>query len=569
MSLVVVSFVAGLVAGVSPCVLPLFPLIFVAWTAAVPETADALRARRRRALTVVAGLVVSFGLFTAAGSVIVSALHLPQALLRDLGIFCLIVFGLGLAVPRIGELVTAPFQRFHGPSQTPRSAFLLGVSLGLVFVPCAGPVLAAITILGARHQVSLSSLALSFLFAAGSATPMLIIALAGDRMVERNRRLSRLAQRWRPASGVILVVMALAIAFNLTAPLQRALPGYTQSLQNWIEGNPATTNALRALQHQNTTGNLVTCENEAANGLTFGLAPCGAAPNFTGITAWLNTPGNRPLTMARERGHVVLIDFWTYSCINCQRSLPHVEAWYQRYHRDGLDVIGIEAPEFTFEHVVSNIAAAAKTLGVHYPIAIDDNLATWNAYENQYWPAEYLIDATGTVRHVDYGEGAYGHSESLIRQLLLKAHPGLTLPPPTSVPDLTPTNSLSPETYLGTERAQYLNNGSMTTGVTHTYRMGSPQTGSYDLGGTWTPQAQYIHAGANAALSLFFQAQHVYLVLGGTGTVRTSLDGRPGVTIHVHGYPTLYTLVSLPKNQLGLLTLSVSPGVDAYDFTFG
>ena len=233
-------------------------------------------------------------------------------------------------------------------------------------------------------------------------------------------------------------------------------------------------------------------------------------------------------------------------------------------------IVGVESPEFAFEHSPSNIAAAARSLGVVYPIAIDDTLSTWNAYANQYWPAEYLVDAAGVIRHVSYGEGNYAANERHLRTLLKAASPGIHLPAPTSVMDLTPVQQLSPETYLGTERSLYLVNGVMTTGVQSTYHLpSSVAPGSYALGGTWTATAQSIHAGPNASLQLNFHAKDVYLVLGGTGTVTQALDGVPLPTIHVKGFPTLYKLVSLPRTSTGLLDLHVNGSVAAYDFTFG
>jgi hypothetical protein len=238
------------------------------------------------------------------------------------------------------------------------------------------------------------------------------------------------------------------------------------------------------------------------------------------------------------------------------------------YHRYGLDIIGVEAPEFAFEHSPANIAAAAKALGVNYPIAIDDNLATWNAYENEYWPAEYLIDAKGVVRHVAYGEGNYAADERDIRTLLVAAHPGLHLPPASNVPDQTPTELTSPETYLGTERSQYLETGSMANGRTQQFNLITPSRFGYTLGGTWTPTTQYITAGTNARLALSFEARHVYLVLGGSGSVQVSVNGEVR-DIKVSGYPTLYTLASFAHDTAGILHLAFSPGVQAYDFTFG
>ena len=195
-------------------------------------------------------------------------------------------------------------------------------------------------------------------------------------------------------------------------------------------------------------GEAVAPDQSCAEGVPT-LVDCGTAPELTGITGWLNTPGNQPLSLAGLRGKVVLIDIWTYSCINCQRTLPHLEAWYRAYHDAGLEIIGVHTPEFAFEHVPSNMAEQARALGVAYPVAIDNDYATWNAYNNQYWPAEYLVDPAGVIRHVSFGEGGYGTAEELIRQLLVERNPERQLPPSTEVPDATPTGEQTQETYLG------------------------------------------------------------------------------------------------------------------------
>lgn len=570
--LLLIGFLAGVIAGISPCILPVLPVVLVGWSAPIEGVEHPLRARRQRSASVVGGLVLSFAIITAVGSTILSSVDLPQDLLRTVGIALLILFGIGLLIPRIETLLERPFARLAG--RTPRgtgSGFILGLGLGMVFVPCAGPVLAAVSVLGATHRASFSSVLLSFFFAAGAAAPLLAVALAGDRLIERSHRLSLRARRLRPLAGVLLLLMALAISLNATAAVQRWIPGYTATLQQHIEGNTFTLHALQNLNHHSTSdGSLTACESLAAVGSVSSLQECGAAPPFTGITTWLNTPRDGPLTLAGLRGHVVLVDFWTYSCINCQRTLPHVEAWYSRYHNYGLDVIGVQSPEFAFEHVLSNIRDAAKSLGVDYPIAVDNNLATWTAYGNEYWPAEYLVGANGVVRHVDYGESSYPHTESLIRQLLKESQPGETLPGATNVPDLTPTQLISPETYLGYERSQYLVGASPIKNASAAYRFpANIPVGSYGLSGIWHTKSQEITAIRAAQLSLNFQANDVYLVLGGSGTLRETLNGKPLSTVHVSGFPTLYTLVTQKSDAKGLLNLRFSPGVEAYDFTFG
>ena len=570
--LLLIGFVAGLIAGISPCILPILPVVLVGWADPVTGANRPLAARRRRAVTVVLGLVVSFALITATGSAVLSALGLPLNLLRDAGIALLVLFGAGLLLPNLESLLERPFARFTRSGARVRgSAFVFGLGLGAVFVPCAGPVLAAISVLGTRHQVSFYSVILSFMFAAGAAVPLLTIALAGDRLIEKNRRLAQRARRLRPLGGALLIVMALAIGLNWTNGLQTLLPGYTNALQQHVEGNSFAFKELNSIKHvSHNDGSLLKCESYAAEGYSQGLSKCGLAPQFTGITKWFNTSGDRPLSLKALRGHVVLVDFWTYSCINCQRTLPHIEAWYQRYRTAGFDVVGVQAPEFAFEHVLSNVRSAATSLGVKYPIAVDNNLDTWTAYKNNYWPGEYLIDAQGVIRHVDYGEGNYTQDESLIRQLLQQANPNATLPPATNVPDLTPKVMTSPETYLGAQRSQYLDGAEPVDGENAAYHFPAsiPQY-SYALSGRWLTANQEITSEGDSQLSINFLAQDVYLVLNGQGTIRVSLNGAYLKTIDVSGFARLYTLLQQRSNATGLLNLQFSRGLQAYDFTFG
>ncbi len=361
--------------------------------------------------------------------------------------------------------------------------------------------------------------------------------------------------------------MTIVLAFNWTNGL-KDVPGYTNALQKHIENGSYVKKQLDAVKGISSTGKLANCTAGTA------LVDCGPAPAFAGITAWLNTPGDKPIALKSLRGKVVLVDFWTYSCINCQRSLPHVEAWYRRYHAYGLDVIGVHSPEFDFEHVVSNVVSASRQLGVHYPIAIDDNLDTFNAFKNNYWPADYLIDSTGQIRNLEDGEGNYGATESDIRNLLVAADPTVHLPPRTGVPDKTPVNQLTQETYLGytyLEQNQfaYIGNSSFTPDGTATYKFptGLP-VDDVALGGTWTSGAQDLTAGAGAQIELSFMADDVYLVLGGSGTLDVSVNGTHTKSIAVSGIPRLYTLVH-GGYQTSTLSFTASPGVQAYDFTFG
>jgi len=571
--LVVVGIVAGFLAGISPCILPVLPVVLVAGATGAPgasgsspptnvETpARTPRDLLARSLAVIGGLVLSFSIIVLAGSEILSLLHLPQDALRDAGIVLLIVVGLGYLIPPLGTLIERPFARV-GTRQPSGQAggFVLGLAVGVLYVPCAGPVLAAIAVVGATHRVGLTAVILTAAFAVGTAVPLLAVAAAGSQLTSRVGAIRRRAPQIRRAGGAVLIVFAVLIASDVLAGLQRDIPGYSTALQGPAKIREQL-NALTGTPHTS----LSSCNSTATT-----LVNCGPAPNFTGITAWLNTPGGKPLSLRALRGKVVLVDFWTYSCINCQRSLPHVEAWYSEYAKDGLVVVGVHTPEFAFEHVVSNVRAQAAALGVRYPVAIDDNYATWNAYSNQYWPADYLIDAQGNVRSVHFGEGGYSTMGDLIRQLLQAARPHLSVPSPAGVPDKTPTGELSPETYVGYDELQYLDPPEVVHDAPAVYRFPtSLPLGTLGLAGTWTDHAQEATAGTGAELELGFLAQDVYLVLGGTGTLDVSYDGHHTQTIDVGGTPRLYTLYQAGSTTTGTLLLRASPGVQAYDFTFG
>jgi len=530
------------------------------------------RAARRRPFAVVAGLVVSFSIVTLVGTSLLSALGLPQDFLSYLGVGLLVLVAVGLIVPAFGDLLERPFARLvRGKQHNQGGGFVLGLSLGLLFIPCAGPVLAAISTVGSHHRIGLSAVVLTVSFAVGVAVPLLVFAIAGQRVAGRMKVVRTRAAVVRKVVGAILLVAALvlglnvAVGWNLAGSLQRALPGYTDGLTNHLEDNAAARSALNGVKGVQGSGALGDCTPESPV-----LARCGTAPEFTGIQQWLNTPGGKPLTLAGLRGHVVLVDFWTYSCINCERSLPHVEAWNQRYAADGLTIVGVHTPEFAFEHVVSNVRTAAQQLGVSYPIAIDNNDDTWNAYQNEYWPAEYLIDSTGLVRHVDFGEGGYSQTEGFIRQLLQSADPGVKLPPPSDVPDRTPTEQTTPESYLGAQHPTNLDGQTIQEGQDAQYTLPSPvEQDTYAYGGTWNVGSEASTAVADATIQLRYQAKDVYLVLGGTGTVEISVNGEEVKTVPVAGVPKLYQLVGTTQSQTALLTVGLSPGVAAYDFTFG
>ncbi|HEY6497027.1 MAG TPA: cytochrome c biogenesis protein CcdA [Trebonia sp.] len=559
MTLVLIGLIGGIITGVSPCVLPVLPVVFFGGGDAEAD-ADSASARRRPYL-VVLGLTLSFAVFTLFGSLILASLHLPADAIRWLGLALLVLVGLGLLVPPLGHLLERPFyrfpQRFTG---TGRNGFVLGIALGAVFVPCAGPVLAAITVAGATDHIGLRTIGLTLGFAVGTAIPLLAFALAGRGISQRLQAFRRRQGLFRAVSGAVMIVLAVALTFNLSDIIQDDIPNYTQAAGNSLEKGAAAPAAGSSVTLQN-------CQTAALYGGS-GLSNCGAAPAFAGIQQWFNTAGGKPVTLASLKGKVVIVDFWAYSCINCQRELPHVEAWYTDYAKDGLEVVGVQTPEYAFEHVPSNVLAGTRRLGLTFPVALDDSYDTWNAYDNQSWPASYLIDAEGRIRNVSVGEGDYTQEEQYIRQLLAAAHPGIVLPKATNVPNTTPDNAnQTPETYLGSEREQ----GYVGTTPYATGRFTPPATlsgGVFDLSGAWTIGQQAITAGKGAKVTLAYDASKAYLDVGGTGTLTVTAGGTSKV-IHVSGAPDIYTVVSQPAAQSGTVTIGLSPGLQAYSFTFG
>jgi cytochrome c biogenesis protein CcdA/thiol-disulfide isomerase/thioredoxin len=573
--LAVVGVLAGIVTSLSPCVLPVLPIVLAAGASrrhvgpVLAESAPDGEPSRRswRPYGVVAGLVLSFSVSTLFGSLILSTLHLPQDLLRNVGIVVLAVIGFSLLWPRLGDLLERPFTRLPRRQVDPNSnGVVLGLGLGLLFVPCAGPVLATIAVVGASHQFGAGALVLTAAFGLGVGLPLLVLARAGDAIARRTGVLRRHARWMRTVGGVLMILIAAATGLNLTDGLQRHVPGYTTLLQNVLTSPAESQLHNLAGGGSGATGSGPTCSPGGT-----ALQDCGPAPELTGITGWLNTPGNAPLTLAGLRGKVVLVDFWTYSCINCQRTLPHLEAWDHAYRDAGLVIIGVHTPEFAFEHVTDNISAQARALGVGYPIAIDNDYGTWDAYANQYWPADYLVDSAGTIRHVGFGEGRYTDTESLIRQLLATRQPAPALPAATEVADTTPSEPLTPETYLGYQYAPLHVSGTApaTQGVA-TYRFPTTlEPDTFALNGAWTADPEALTAGPGAQLELSCQADKVFLVLGGKGSVSVKVNGQPRSVVDVSGPPTVYPLVSNAGDLRMTIDLAVTPGVQAYDFTFG
>jgi cytochrome c biogenesis protein CcdA/thiol-disulfide isomerase/thioredoxin len=539
--LVLTAFAVGVVTSLTPCILPVLPIILVG--GGTSET-------KRRPYAIVAGIVTTFTVFTLAGTWIFRQLGLSPVWQTRVGVGLLLLLAVTLVVPAVGRWFERPFlflTRRRGGDLG--GGFLLGASLGLVFVPCATVVLATVTANAARERVGFSTVIVALAYALGTAVPMILIAHGGRALAGRFRAH---ALQLRVAMGVVMALAAVAIYQGWETSLQTKVPGVANSVIDWFEGH-----------QKNDLASLAGRRASAAE--LPGLADYGRAPRFSGIEQWLNTRGGKPPNL---RHKVVLVDFWTYSCINCLRTLPHLKAWDAAYRKAGLVIVGVHTPEFAFEHVPSNVHDAVKRFGIRYPVAIDNGYKTWDAYSNNYWPAEYLIDRNGHVRHHHFGEGEYGTTEQLIRELLAER----SLPKATPVADTTPNESLTPESYLGYGRLDPYRyaGGRLVKDGRRLYQLPStlPQD-AFAYGGVWRVEAERATAGAGARLRLHFGARNVFLVLSGHGRLHEFLDGKPQRTIQVGGLSRLYTLLRLPSFRSGLLELNFTPGISAYAFTFG
>jgi len=537
------AFVAGLITAVSPCVLPVLPIVL----------AGGASGGKRRPYAIIAGLVACFLVSILFAVWILDQLGLPEDLLRNISIALLFVVAATLIFPQLGAWIERPLARLsRGPSSDLGGGFLLGCALGFVFIPCGGPAIGFVTSAAASLDFGFKTIAVAVAYTMGAAVVLLTIAVGG-RAASSSLRTG--VERFRAAFGVVIALAAFALVFNVDTKLQTWLPGWTDVLQRKTEASAAGRKAY--VRGTNVGDTRVSAP---------GLDDFGTAPGFHGIQEWINTPEGRALSLQALRGKVVLVDFWTYSCINCLRTLPHLKAWYAAYAPKGRVIVGVHTPELAFEHVPSNVRSAVERLGVRYPVALDGHYGTWNAYGNQYWPAEYLIDKRGHLRHAHFGEGRYRETERLIRALLREKGGA---PVSAHLVDPTPDHPMTPESYLGYSRLDRYAGSRIRPGQEGQYtlpRALPPNDLAY--GGRWRVEAERIVSGRGARLRLHFLAKDVFLVLGGKGRVRVLVDGKTLRTVRVSGIARLYTLLRSSGTD-GLLELRFTPGISAYAFTFG
>jgi cytochrome c biogenesis protein CcdA/thiol-disulfide isomerase/thioredoxin len=572
MLLLILAYLGGVLTILSPCILPVLPFVF----------ARADRPFARNGLPMLLGMALTFALVATLAAVGGSWAIRANQYGRIVALVVLALLGLTLLSTRLAEWMTRPFvalgnrlsQRSDGEGSA-WSAAGLGIATGLLWAPCAGPILGLLLTGAALNGASVQTTLLLLTYAAGAATSLALALLIGGQVFALMKRSLGAGEWVRRALGVLVLAGVAAIALGLdTGLLTRVALANTGGLEQKL---------LQATRPP--------AAPEPVHQAGAPLPVEGQMPSLAGATGWLNTP---PLTRESLRGKVVVVDFWTYSCINCLRSLPYVRGWYDKYKDHGLVVIGVHAPEFAFEKEPANVARAVKELGVNYPVALDNDYAIWKGFENQYWPAHYFIDAKGNIRAHHFGEGDYAQSEDTIRQLLTEAGyhdlPGGHVRPGSQGAQAAGSGDpmRSPETYVGYARSAHFAGGQVAHDDAWTYH--APATlmsGQWSLDGRWTVHAE--NAGlerAGGRIVYRFRGRDLHLVLGPGANgkpvrFRITLDGKPpgqdhGMDVDADGYGTvteqrLYQLVR-QKHGNGERLFEITfldPGVRAYAFTFG
>ncbi len=575
--LLLFAFLSGLVTIFAPCIWPLLPIILSSTTTG----------EKAKPLGITVGIVISFAFFTLTISYLVKLIPFDPNILRLFAVIVIGFLGLSLIIPKLSQILEGYVSRISGKFSSKTSVnrqgfiggFITGLALGIVWSPCAGPILATIATLAATRSVNFQIILVTVVYVIGVGIPLLMFASFGARVFSKSRFLSKYTGRVQQIFGVIMILTALAIFTNFDKTLQANLlnlfPSYSQLLLK-LETNTAVTDQLNAIRGDKKTDAPMPFPQAKT------LPVMGAAPEFTGIDRWLNT--DKPLTLASLRGKVVLVDFWTYTCINCIRTLPYVTAWYEKYKDKNFIVVGVHTPEFEFEHNTENVLNALKQYKIHYPVAQDNEYATWNAYDNHYWPAKYLIDAQGKLRYVHFGEGEYDRTEEAIQQLIEEA--GTSVNKNSLLPDqnLDLRNYETPETYLGSARMERYAGDQVNGGIqTFTLSTGLPES-NFSYGGTWDVQSEYAESLNKASLEFNVNANNVFLVITPTSkadrikvlldrqVIRPQFSGKDvkGGYILID-VARLYHLVSVPNDKkTHLLHLDFeTPGTRVFAFTFG
>ena len=542
------AFLAGILTIAAPCILPMLPIIL---GASVGQT------NKWRPLLIVAGFVASFAAASLVLSILVTHLGVSQNLIRQIAIVMLLIFAVFMIWPLPFELLTAKLSGFInkaseiGESRKGNSgAFILGLVLGIVWTPCAGPVLGTILTLVATQGTTAKATLLVLAYALGAGVPMMAIAYGSQWLTTKVRSFVKYSKRLQQIFGVLILLLAIAMYFQYDTVIENKLTSFFP--QSGLE---------QKLLSKNNPGTTLD-SNKAMDKIE--LSNFGIAPEFAEGSHWLNS---KPLNIKELKGKVVLVDFWTYSCINCLRTLPHITKWYNDYKDKGLVVIGVHAPEFPFEKETDNVQTAIQRFGIPYPVVQDNDYKTWNAYKNEYWPAEYLIDQNGTIIYEHSGEGEYDHMENAIRKVL-----GLNNTVPTeNGQDLS--NIHSPEMYFNLHRLKYLSPDQSASEQSKKYSFPKNLSlNNFAVEGLWKFDNENAELEKGPGkIRLHFSSGKLFMVAAAAKpiTIKIIVDGKPQTDVTVQ-LSQLYTLFNSNDYKEHTIEIEIpEAGFQAFTFTFG
>jgi len=586
-SLLIISFVAGALTVLAPCILPLLPVIVGGSLAG--------RASRARAALIVSSLGVSIILFTLLLKVSTAFISIPAIFWQLFSGGLLLLFGVVTLFPSLWDALPGVSAMYVGSNKVLGAGYqkqslwgdiIMGAALGPVFSSCSPTyfvILAAV--LPANFAAGVGYLAA---YALGLCLFLFVIAVLGQKAAGWLGVAADARGWFKRGIGALFMLVGIAIIFGLDKQLEAALPagafgeiGIEQQLLSQTQSAPAASSTTAAGGGAASSSPMADAIATATSSQFLTIAQkalrYSMAPELTGIAGYINT-GGQPVTLAQYRGKdVVLVDFWDYSCINCERTLPYLNAWYQKYKNEGLVIIGVHTPEFAFEQLQQNVQDAVNRFGIEYPVVLDNQYKTWSAFQNEYWPREYLVDIDGFIVHDHAGEGDYDGTEAAIQTALEEraARLGGSMVPTSTVdvPGSDLSAIQSPETYFGSARNEYLGNGTPGLAGAQSFTLpGTTQPNTLYLSGSWNIMPQYAEAGAGAGIEYTYGARNVYMVAtdpSGPAVLKITLDGSPAGEITVDG-DKLYTLVSKPAPGIHTIKIEVESGtLDAYTLTFG
>jgi cytochrome c biogenesis protein CcdA/thiol-disulfide isomerase/thioredoxin len=585
MILFLLAYLGGILTIVSPCILPVIPFVL----------ARADRPFLRNGLPMLIGMTLAFAVVASFASVAGGWVVSANQYGRVAALILLAVFGLTLLLPELADRLMRPLVTIgarlsqsaqRAGAETPLAPFMLGIATGFLWAPCAGPVLGLILTGAALKGANIGTALLLLTYAAGAATALALALLVGGRVFAAMKKSIGAGEWIRRGLGAMVLIAVVAIALGLdTGFLTNVSLGGTTALEQGL------LDKLRPNQNSGALAPSMTKQAQPSGQAEAELPVEDLSPSLAGAQEWLNSP---PLSFEALKGKVVLVDFWTYSCINCLRSIPYVRAWVEKYRDHGLVVIGVHAPEFAFERNVDNVKNAIATLKIGYPVAIDNEYKIWRSFENKYWPAHYFIDGNGNVRHHHFGEGEYAQSEHILQKMLIDAGNknvptrivAVNASGAEAASDKADVNS--PETYIGYDRSErFISPGGVVENESHAYAAGELRLNEWSLTGKWTIGNERAKLDERDGSIIYrFHARDLHLVLG------TSMEGsnvRFRITIDskaprdAHGMDTdaegngvvttqrLYQLVRAPGTVVDhtFEIRFLDPGVQAYAFTFG